>query len=370
MTAGTATIDLTPRPLPGQLFRHGLNTAIPMVGFGMMDNFIMIQAGDFIDSTLGVKFGLTTLTAAACGQICSDFSGVCFGGFIDALAAKLGLPRSGLTTKQFELSVVKKVGVCGAAIGVVLGCCIGMTCLLFMDLEKADRLKKQAELNTLFGSIMDHGHQLMNAQHCTLWLLLEADNKGDIWVHTRAKSGCGSTERALQDAFHTWDLDNDGRLQLEELKRGLEKMDRMKTEAQIAALIAAQNPKVSGQLDSDEFKRMMQDTILVEDVVLPLAPNGIKGKVLETKETLNIPDVRNSKLRSQTFDQRNKYAGFQTISMLVAPIIDSAGVVIGMVEMVNKMAPDGKTTAFDKNDEKLVEMLAVHAALFIESASC
>ena len=36
-----------------------------MVGFGFMDNIIMIQAGDLIDSTLGVTLGITTLTAAA-----------------------------------------------------------------------------------------------------------------------------------------------------------------------------------------------------------------------------------------------------------------------------------------------------------------
>ena len=32
----------------------------------------MIQAGGYIDSTLGVKFGLATLTAAAMGQVVSD----------------------------------------------------------------------------------------------------------------------------------------------------------------------------------------------------------------------------------------------------------------------------------------------------------
>ena len=51
---------------------------------------VMIQAGDLIDNTIGVRFGLATLAAAACGQVCSDFSGVCFGGVIDAAAAKLG----------------------------------------------------------------------------------------------------------------------------------------------------------------------------------------------------------------------------------------------------------------------------------------
>lgn len=40
-----------------------------MVGFGFMDNLVMIQAGDMIDSTIGVTLGLSTLTAAAFGQV-------------------------------------------------------------------------------------------------------------------------------------------------------------------------------------------------------------------------------------------------------------------------------------------------------------
>jgi hypothetical protein len=39
-----------------------------MVGFGFMDNMVMIQAGQYIDSTIGVQLGLATLTAAACGK--------------------------------------------------------------------------------------------------------------------------------------------------------------------------------------------------------------------------------------------------------------------------------------------------------------
>lgn len=41
--------------------------AVPMVGFGFMDQFVLIQAGGYIDATLGVKLGLATLSAAAAG---------------------------------------------------------------------------------------------------------------------------------------------------------------------------------------------------------------------------------------------------------------------------------------------------------------
>lgn len=72
-----------------------------------MDNLVMIQAGDLIDNTLGVKLGLATLTAAAAGQIVSDVSGVCFGGTVEAAAAKLGLPAPALTPEQYNHRSVK-----------------------------------------------------------------------------------------------------------------------------------------------------------------------------------------------------------------------------------------------------------------------
>lgn len=78
----------------------------------------MIQAGDFIDATLGVTFGLATITAAAMGQICSDVSGVAFGGMIDALFGKLGLPVADLTTDQLTLGSVRFVRTAAMALGV------------------------------------------------------------------------------------------------------------------------------------------------------------------------------------------------------------------------------------------------------------
>ena len=40
-----------------------------MIGFGFMDNLVMIQVGDYLDTTIGVTFGLATLTAAGFGQV-------------------------------------------------------------------------------------------------------------------------------------------------------------------------------------------------------------------------------------------------------------------------------------------------------------
>jgi hypothetical protein len=59
--------------------------------------------GEFVDSTLGVTFGLSTLTAAAIGQIFSDVSGVCFGGTVEAFMGKLGIPTASISAEQVGL---------------------------------------------------------------------------------------------------------------------------------------------------------------------------------------------------------------------------------------------------------------------------
>lgn len=60
-----------------------LRAAIPMIGFGFMDNFVLIIAGDYIDSTIGVSLGISTMCAAALGNIVSDLCGVPAGSYIE-----------------------------------------------------------------------------------------------------------------------------------------------------------------------------------------------------------------------------------------------------------------------------------------------
>ena len=58
--------------------------------------------------------------------------------------------------------------------GVALGCLLGMSSLLWMDLDKAERLKRQRELRTLYTTLMEEGHHTIGAQHCSLFLLDQA----------------------------------------------------------------------------------------------------------------------------------------------------------------------------------------------------
>jgi len=136
-------------PTPQQLQLIFLNTAIPMVGFGFMDQTIMLQAGNAIDCTLGVMFGLSTLTAAAFGQVCSDGAGVLFGRSLEQLFSSIGVPKSGVTNAQRALPIVTRTKVAGNFLGVVLGCTLGLVNLLFIDTTRSSSLKLEGVVSIL-----------------------------------------------------------------------------------------------------------------------------------------------------------------------------------------------------------------------------
>lgn len=142
-----------------------------------MDNFVMIQAGDMIDSTIGVKFGMATLTAAAFGQIFSDVSGVMFGGVVDAVAARLGLPPVTLTPAQRQSALCKRVSTAGSICGVIAGCLLGMTSLLFMDLEKTNAEKRKNELCDTLTDVMT---STMDALRADSFILYTVENPSSV----------------------------------------------------------------------------------------------------------------------------------------------------------------------------------------------
>ncbi|EGB06537.1 hypothetical protein AURANDRAFT_17721, partial [Aureococcus anophagefferens] len=59
-----------------QLRRLFVATAIPMVGFGFVDNSVMIASGEFLEVQLGALFAVSTLAAAGLGNLVSDVVGL------------------------------------------------------------------------------------------------------------------------------------------------------------------------------------------------------------------------------------------------------------------------------------------------------
>jgi hypothetical protein len=67
-----------------------LQRGLPYVGFGFMDNAIMIIAGDYIDHTFGLAFGVSTMFAAGLGNTVSDVMGVGTSGWVESVAERMG----------------------------------------------------------------------------------------------------------------------------------------------------------------------------------------------------------------------------------------------------------------------------------------
>ncbi|XP_076008858.1 transmembrane protein 65-like [Genypterus blacodes] len=116
-----------------------LHNAIPFVGFGFLDNCIMIVAGTQIELSIGVVLGISTMAAAALGNLVSDLAGLGLAGYVEALASRLGMRIPDLCPKQADMWQTRVSAHSGKAIGVGIGCILGMFPLLFFkDDEKKD----------------------------------------------------------------------------------------------------------------------------------------------------------------------------------------------------------------------------------------
>merc|ERR1719401_853862 len=127
-------------PTRRQLVLFALNSAIPFVVFGALDNSIMILGGDVVDDLVGSTFQLSTLACAAIANTFADVLGISIGNTVEALSSRCGVPAADLTPAQAEMPLVRRLGLASGSLGILVGCIIGMTPLLFMD-QDAKALK-------------------------------------------------------------------------------------------------------------------------------------------------------------------------------------------------------------------------------------
>ncbi|XP_041811457.1 transmembrane protein 65 [Chelmon rostratus] len=135
---------LEPSPPTAAQIRYVLfHNALPFVGFGFLDNAIMIAAGTQIELSIGVTLGISTMAAAALGNLVSDLAGLGLAGYVESLASKLGMQVPDLTPKQVDMWQTRLSSHMGKGIGVSIGCILGMFPLLFLGDDEED--DKEAE---------------------------------------------------------------------------------------------------------------------------------------------------------------------------------------------------------------------------------
>ena len=106
---------------------------MPFVGFGLLDNMIMILAGEYIDQSLGALLSISTMAAAALGNIISDVAGVGLAHYVESFFNKIGIKHPPLSSEQLESAKARIIVNTARAVGLVIGCLIGMFPLLFFD---------------------------------------------------------------------------------------------------------------------------------------------------------------------------------------------------------------------------------------------
>lgn len=138
-----------------------------MCAFGFMDNLIMIQAGGYIDATFGATLGLATLSAAALGQVFSDTAGVLFGSTVERLVGKFHKTPTTkpLTAAQRLLPLVKNVKMAGSVIGIIVGCFLGASSLLFVDLDAHERQLRTQELKDVVMKMVENETEKKTVVH-------------------------------------------------------------------------------------------------------------------------------------------------------------------------------------------------------------
>lgn len=83
---------------------------VPFIGFGFLDNFFMIIAGDYIESTIGVYMCMSTMAAAALGNTISDVLGLGLAQFVEQFCTFIGIDAPDLTPTQQNMSVTQRAG--------------------------------------------------------------------------------------------------------------------------------------------------------------------------------------------------------------------------------------------------------------------
>ncbi|XP_055550877.1 uncharacterized protein LOC129733227 isoform X1 [Wyeomyia smithii] len=132
-----------PAPPPRDLFQLGLVNALPFIGFGFLDNFTMIIAGDYIEHTLGMFMCLSTMAAAALGNTISDVIGIGSAFYVEKLAEMSGVNPPKLSPIQLEMKSSRQAANMGRVIGITIGCLLGMCPLLFRSDDEKDGKSKE-----------------------------------------------------------------------------------------------------------------------------------------------------------------------------------------------------------------------------------
>jgi len=305
-----------------------LAQGVPFIGFGIMDNAILIIAGDAIDHSLGVVLGISTMCAAAIGNIVSDVAGVMLGTVVEDFCARFGLPKPSLSSAQRQLRSVRFAGQFGICVGLVIGCIIGMFPLLFIDSEHIQKLKQDASINNMFTDIVTEARGLIGAGHTCLFLVVDNETS------TAPLLGVGANQKSPS-------VDDNGYLY--------------------------------GQYINDKTGKR-------NSIRIPLG-RGLVSRAALSGEAVNVYDAKVEPDWATDIDEPDYVPNHDIRHMACMPVFDQQGRVIAIIQAINKVdtgsaSADGEKTkstivrkgqGFTPKDMQVLQALASHVSVSLQN---
>jgi HD-GYP domain-containing protein (c-di-GMP phosphodiesterase class II) len=158
---------------------------------------------------------------------------------------------------------------------------------------------------------------------------------------------------------------------------------RLLVGADAGSIYVLENPDSDLTQQQLRFKLSQNDSIEYEskEFVMPVSAESIAGAAAVMKRSIDIPDVhRIPEDAPYGFDSSwDERTGYRTCSVLAVPMINQAGEVVGVVQLINKkrnpatklVSPgdfEREVVAIDPRSRELVETLASQAAVAMENA--
>lgn len=115
----------------------------------------------------------------------------------------------------------------------------------------------------------------------------------------------------------------------------------------------------------------------LENPVMVSPGQGIAGSVFSSGEMLNISDCYADQRFDSSFDNKT---GYFTKTLLVAPILDFEGAIVGVLQAINKLPPGVDrlsleeraagtlASPFSRHDEKVLQHLTQHCGIALRNA--
>ena len=125
-----------------------------------------------------------------------------------------------------------------------------------------------------------------------------------------------------------------------------------------------QNDRLARELGEEEMRRRLQEQPLHLRELSLAGHVAMTGDILNLHDTYAIPPDR-----PYSFDPRvDARLAYRTQSILVVPLQDPAGSILGVLELINALGRGGVVMPFDSQYEGLVRSLASQAAVAIRNA--